>query len=104
MCLRWEEEMNEITSNKRQLSADFLFFGVPVVWCGESRHHYVSATDVNNICHSLQDVEVEVGVARDGAIQARLEKWGPLLLQDARRAATVILTHPRHPRKHHLMA
>lgn len=80
----------------------FLSFGVPVVRCGEGCHHYILPVDVDDICHSLQDVEVKVGVARDGAVQARLEKRGPLLLQDTGRAAAVILTNPGHPRKHHL--
>lgn len=61
-----------------------LSFRVPVVRCGEGCHHHVSPVDVDDICHSLQDVEVEVGVTRDGAVQARLEKRGPLLFQDAR--------------------
>lgn len=57
---------------------------------------------MDDTCHSLQDVEVKVGVTRDGAVQTRLEKWGPLLLQDARWATTVILTNSGNPRKHHL--
>lgn len=80
----------------------FLFLIVPVVRCREGCHHYILPVDVDDICHSLQDVEVKVGVTRDGAVQTRLEKWGPLLLQDTRRAATVILTNPGHPGKHHL--
>lgn len=57
---------------------------------------------MNDVRHGLQDVKVEVGVAGDGAVQARLQKGCPLLLQDARRAAAVVLTNPRNPRKHHL--
>lgn len=76
--------------------------GLPVVRCGESCHHHVPPIDVDDVCHSLQNVEVEVGVAGDGAVHPRLEEGGPLLLQDAGRAASVVLTHPGHPRKHHL--
>lgn len=57
---------------------------------------------MNDISHGLQDVEVEVGVSWDGAVEAGLEKGGPLLLQDAGRATAVVLAHPSHPRKHHL--
>lgn len=80
----------------------FRFPFLPVVRCGEGRHHYVPPVDVDDIRHSLQDVEVEVGVTGDGAVQARLEERGPLLLQDAGRAASVDLAYPGHPRKHHL--
>ena len=80
----------------------FLSFRVPVVRRGEGCHHYIPPVDVDDIRHSLQDVEVEVGVTGDGAVQARLEKWSPLLLQDAGWAAAVVLTNPGHPGKHHL--
>jgi len=76
--------------------------GLPVVRRGEGRHHDVPPVDADDIGHGLQDVEVEVGVAGDGAVQARLEERGPLLLQDAGRAAAVVLADPGHPRKHHL--
>lgn len=75
---------------------------LPVVRCGEGCHDNILPIDVDDVRHGLQDVEVEVRVARDGAVQAGLEEGGPLLLQDAGRAAAVVLTHPRHPRKHHL--
>lgn len=79
------------------------FLSVPVVRCGEGRHDDVPPIDVNDVRHSLQDVEVEVGVAGDGAVQARLEEGRPLFLQDAWRATAVILTDPGHPWKHHLI-
>lgn len=75
---------------------------LPVVRCGEGCHDDVLPIDVDDVRHGLQDVEVEVRVARDGAVQAGLEEGGPLLLQDTWRAAAVVLTHPGHPRKHHL--
>lgn len=77
-------------------------FRVPVVRRGEGCHYDILPVDVNDICHRLQDVEVKVGVAGDGTVQPRLEKRSPLFLQDAGRAATVVLTNPGHPRKHHL--
>lgn len=76
---------------------------LPVVRCGEGGHDNILPIDVDDVSHSLQDVEVEMGVAWDGAVEAGLEKRGPLLLQDAGRAAAVVLTHPSHPRKHHLI-
>lgn len=72
---------------------------VPVVRSGEGGHHHVSPVDVDDVSHGLQDVEVEVGVAGNGAVQAGLEEGGPLFLQHARRAAAVVLTNPGHPRK-----
>lgn len=76
---------------------------LPVVRCGEGCHDNILPVDVDDVRHGLQDVEVEVGVSWDGAVEAGLEKGGPLLLQDAGRAAAVVLTHPGHPRKHHLI-
>lgn len=48
-----------------------LLLWIPVVRCGERRHDDVPPVDVNDVCHGLQDVEVEVRVAGDGAVQAR---------------------------------
>lgn len=44
----------------------------------------------------VQQVEVEVRVARNRAVQTRLQERGPLLLQDALGAAAVTLAHPGH--------
>lgn len=74
-------------------------FTVPVVRSGEGGHHHVFPVDVDDVSHGLQDVEVEVGVAGNGAVEAGLEEGGPLFLQHARRAAAVVLTNPGHPRK-----
>lgn len=43
---------------------------LPVVRCGEGRHDDVPPVDVDDARHGLQDVEVEVGVSGDGAVQA----------------------------------
>lgn len=75
---------------------------IPVVRGGESRQYHIPPVNMNDFCHGLQDVEVEVGVAGDGAVQAGLQKGCPLLLQNTGRAAAVVLTDPRNPRKHHL--
>lgn len=77
-------------------------FRVPVVRRGEGCHHHIFAVDVDDVRHSLQNVEVEVGVAGNGAVEAWLEERGPLFLQHTRRAAAVILANPGHPRKYHL--
>lgn len=42
----------------------------------------------------VQQVEVEVGVSRNRAVQTSLQERGPLLLQDALGAATIALAHP----------
>lgn len=44
----------------------------------------------------VQQVEVEVGVAGDGAVQAGFQEGRPLLLQDALGAAPIALAHPGH--------
>lgn len=47
---------------------------VPVVRGGEGCHDHVPPVDVDDVGHSLQDVEVEVGVTGDGAVQTGLEE------------------------------
>ena len=75
---------------------------VPVVGRGEGRHDDVPPVDVDDVGDGLEDVEVEVRVSGDGAVEAGLEKGRPLLLQHALGPAAVVLTHPGHPWKHHL--
>ena len=48
----------------------------PVVRSGEGRHDDVAAVDVEDVGYGLQDVEVEVGVAGDGAVEAGLKEIG----------------------------
>lgn len=50
----------------------------------------------------VQQVEVEVGVAGNGAVQTGLQEGRPLLLQDALGAAAIALAHPGHTGHHHL--
>lgn len=50
----------------------------------------------------VQQVEVEVGVAGNGAVQTGLQEGRPLLLQDALGAAAIALAHPGHAGHHHL--
>lgn len=52
----------------------------------------------------VQQVEVEVGVAGDGAVESGLQEGRPLLLQHALRPSLVPLAHPSHSRHHHLRA
>lgn len=100
---RWRWRDLSLTLNLFTFSKHgFRFFQVPVVRCGERCHDHIPPIDVKHICHSLQDVEVEMGVTRYGAVQSGLEKGGPLLLQDTGWAATVVLTNPGHPREHDL--
>lgn len=49
-------------------------FFVPVVRCREGCHDDVPPVDADDFCHSLQDVEVEMGITGDRAVHARLEK------------------------------
>lgn len=56
---------------------------IPVKWCGESGHDNVTAVDADDVSDSLQDVEVEVRISRDGAVEASLQERCPLFLQDA---------------------
>lgn len=97
------QKENLLTHLKKKKNALRVHPLLPVVRCGEGCHDNVLPVDVDDVRHSLQDVEVEVGVSWDGAVEAGLEKGGPLLLQDAGRAAAVVLAHPSHPRKHHLI-
>lgn len=64
-------------------SLNFSPISVPVVRCGERCHDHIPAVDVDDIGHRLQDVEVEMGVTGDGAVQSRLKERRPLFLQDA---------------------
>lgn len=65
-------QQNQFIAHFSLLVYFYLLSSLPVVRRGESCHHYIPPIDVNDIGHSLQDVEVEMGVARDGAVQARL--------------------------------
>lgn len=74
----------------------------PVGRCGEQAQDDVAALHAYDAAGGVQEVEVEVGIARHGAVEPRLQEGGPLLLQDALGAAQVGLAHAGHPGHHHL--
>lgn len=76
--------------------------GAPVSRGGEHPQDDVSAVHPDDGTGGVQQVEVEVGVAGDGAVQAGLQEGRPLLLQDALGAAPIPLAHPGHAGHHHL--
>lgn len=76
--------------------------GAPVRRGGEHPQDDVSAVHPDDGTGGVQQVEVEVGVAGDGAVQAGLQEGRPLLLQDALGAAPIALAHPGHAGHHHL--
>lgn len=77
-------------------------YAAPVGRCGEHPQDDVPAVHPDDGAGGVEQVEVEVGVAGHGAVEAGLQERRPLLLQDALRAALVAFTHPGHARHHHL--
>lgn len=70
--------------------------GVPVRRGGEHPQDDVSAVHPDDGAGGVEQVEVEVGVAGDRAVQASLQEGRPLLLEDALGAAAIALAHPGH--------
>lgn len=56
---------------------------IPVEWRGEGSHDNVTAVDADDVSDSLQDVEIEVRISWDGAVEASFQKRSPLFLQYA---------------------
>lgn len=75
---------------------------MPVGRRGEEAQDDVAALHVDDVAGGVQEVEVKVRVPRHRAVEPRLQEGGPLLLQDALRAAQVRLAHPGHAGHHHL--
>lgn len=75
---------------------------VPVGGCGEHSQDDVPAVHPDDGAGGVQQVEVEVGITGDGAVEAGFQKWRPLLLKDTLRPAVVPFTHPGHTWHHHL--
>lgn len=69
---------------------------VPVCRRGEHPQDDVPAVHPDDGAGGVEQVEVEVGIPGDGAVQAGLQERRPLLLQDALRPPQVALAHPRH--------
>lgn len=69
---------------------------VPVCWSGEHPQDDVPAMHPDDGAGGVEQVEVEVGVAGDGAVEAGLQEGRPLLLQDTLGPTLVPFTHPSH--------
>lgn len=82
--------------------ACMLRISAPVGRCGEQTQDDVASLHVYDVACGVQKVEIEVRVSWDGAVEASLQKCGPLFLEDTLRAPQVGLTHTRHARHHHL--
>lgn len=77
---------------------------LPVRGRGEDPQDDVPAVHPDDGAGGVQEVEVEVGVAGDGAVESGLQEGRPLLLQHALGPPLVPLAHPSHSRHHHLRA
>lgn len=75
----------------------------PVGLSGEDPQDGRSAVDLQHVRQRLQDIEVEEGVAGDGAVQPSFEERGPVAFQDPRRSAVVVLTNPGDSGENHLV-
>lgn len=69
---------------------------IPVSWGGEHPQDDVSVVHPDDGAGGVEQVEVEVGVAGDRAVQTGLQEGRPLLLQDALGAAAITFAHPGH--------
>lgn len=76
----------------------------PVHLCGEHTHNRGNAINVDDVSDGLKHIEVEKRFPRHGAIQSRLHKRRPVLLQHPLWPTNVILTDPGHTRIHNLRA
>lgn len=74
----------------------------PVHLCGENTHHRGNSVDVDDVSDGLKHIEVEERFPWHGAIQPRLHKRRPVLLQHPLWPTDVILTDPGHARIHNL--
>ena len=76
--------------------------GSPVHLCGEHPHHRGNAIDVDDVGDGLKHIEVEERLPGHGAVQPRLHKRCPVLLQHPLRPAYVIFTDSGHAGIHDL--
>lgn len=53
----------------------------PVHLCGEHTHHRGNSIDVDDVSDGLKHIKVEEGLPWHGAVQPRLHKRRPVLLQ-----------------------
>lgn len=73
-----------------------------VIRCGEGCQDNITAVNTNHVGNCLQDVEIKMGVPRDGAVEASLQERRPLLLQHSLRPSHVVLTNLSHPWENYL--
>lgn len=76
---------------------------VPVGGCWEDPQDDVPALHAYDGAGGLQQVEVEVRVSRDRAVQSCFQKRRPLALQHPLRAPQITFTHTCHAGHHHLI-
>lgn len=69
---------------------------IPVGRCGEHSQDDVPAVHPDDGAGGVQQVEVEVRITGDGAVEAGFQKRRPLLLKNALRPTQVPFTHPGH--------
>ena len=70
---------------------------VPVRRRGKQSQDDVPALHAYDVAGGVEQVEVEVRVSRDGAVQPGLQERSPLLLQHTLGAPEIPLTHTSHP-------
>lgn len=78
------------------------FWSWPVRLRGEDAQHGRPVVDLQHVCQRLQNIKVEEGVARDGAVQSGFEERRPVTFQHPRWTAVVILTNTRDSGENHL--
>ncbi len=76
---------------------------VPVGGCWEDPQDDIPALHAYDGAGGLQQVEVEVRVSRDRAVQTCFQKRRPLALQHPLRAPQITFTHTCHAGHHHLI-
>lgn len=77
-------------------------FGSPVHLRGEHSHHWGNSVDLDDVSDGLKHIEVEEGLPGHRAVQPRLHKRRPVLLQHPLRPAYVIFTDSGHAGIHYL--
>ncbi len=74
----------------------------PVHLCGEHAHHRGNSIDADDVSDGLKHIEVEERLPWHGAVQPRLHKRRPVLLQHPLWPTNIILADPGHTRIHDL--
>lgn len=74
----------------------------PVGGCGEDSEDDIPAVHADDGTGGMQEVEVEVRVSRDRAVQPSFQERRPLLFEDALRTALIGFANSRDTRHNHL--